>query len=159
MESTPWLNDDEQQAWRTHLQATRLLLTAIEAQLQRDANLSHTDFEILARLSEAPGRRLRMSHLAEALRFSRSRISHAIDRLAHAGWIVRESYPGDGRGTIALLTDEGWDKLVATAPGHVRAVREYLIDLLTPQQLAQLQDISTVVRDQASPAYDKKPAE
>ena len=152
MSSTPWLDVDEQRAWRAHLHATRLLLEAVDAQLQRDAGLSHADYEILVRLSEAPRRSLRMSQLAEALMFSRSRLSHAVARLERSGWVRREACPGDGRGTIALLTDDGWDKLVASAPGHVRAVREHLIDRLTRQQLAQLQAISTAVDNRAPAA-------
>lgn len=147
MTSPRWLDADEQQAWRAHLQATRLLIGAIDAQLQRDAGLSHADYEILVRLSETPDRQLRMSQLAEALLFSRSRLSHAVARLERLGWVRRDAATGDGRGTVATLTDAGHDKLVASAPGHVLAVREHLVDRLTPEQLRQLGEVSGVVRD------------
>jgi DNA-binding MarR family transcriptional regulator len=139
------LTPEEQRAWRAHLAAVRTLLEAVDAQLQRDAGLSHADYEILVRLSEAPERRLRMSALAEALRFSRSRTSHAVARLERAGWVLRDAYRDDGRGTVAILTDHGWETLVAAAPGHVRAVREHLVDRLTPSQLQQLEAISAAV--------------
>jgi DNA-binding MarR family transcriptional regulator len=143
--STAWLSLDEQRAWRAHLQAVRRVMDALEGQLQRDAGLSHADYEILVRLSEAPGRQLRMSVLAEALSFSRSRTSHAVDRLERAGWVRREAIAGDGRGMVALLTEAGSDKLVDAAPGHVRAVREHLVDRLSLEQVAQLEAISTAV--------------
>ena len=151
MGSPRWLTEDEQRAWRAHLQATRLLMDAVDAQLQRDAGLSHADYEILVRLSEAPGRQLRMSQLADALLFSRSRLSHAAARLERIGWVRRQGCTDDARGTLALLTDDGWDKLVATAPGHVAAVREHLVDRLSPVQLAQLQQIAAAVRRAAPP--------
>ena len=142
-----WLSTAEQQSWRAHLEATQLLFDALDRQLQRDAGLSHADYEILVRLSEAPGRQLRMSVLAESTLFSRSRLSHAVARLERAGWVRRESCADDGRGTVAVLTDAGCDVLVAAAPGHVRAVREHLIDRLTPTQVSQLRELSDVVRE------------
>ena len=144
--SVPWLRPEEQQAWRAHLEATQLLFDALDRQLQRDAGLSHADYEILVRLSEAPDRQLRMSVLAESTLFSRSRLSHAIARLERAGWVRREACASDGRGTLAVLTDAGFAVLAAAAPGHVRAVREHLFDRLTPTQVAQLREIGDVVR-------------
>lgn len=149
MSPTRWLTPDEQRVWRSHLEAVRVLLEAVDAQLQRDSGLSHADYEILVRLSEAPGRRLRMSGLAASLRFSRSRISHAVSRLERLGWVVRDADTDDGRGTVASLTERGWDTLVAAAPGHVGAVRAHLVDRLTPEQLRQLEAISAAVRGSA----------
>ncbi len=118
----------------------------VDAQLQRDAGLSHADYEVLVRLSEVPGRRLRMSELAEGVLFSRSRLSHAVTRLERAGWVRRESAPEDRRGMVATLTDAGLATLRAAAPGHVTAVRELLFDTLSPQQVEQLREIMHALR-------------
>jgi DNA-binding MarR family transcriptional regulator len=143
-----WLDHDEQESWRAFLDANRLLMAALDRQLQRDAELSLADYDLLVRLSEAPERRLRMSELAEATLFSRSRLSHAVSRLESAGWVVRTACPEDKRGLFAELTQAGMDKLTAAAPGHVAAVREHLVDVLSPAQLRQLGEISTAVRAQ-----------
>src|SRR5438105_8245394 len=141
-----WLSADEQRAWRAYLEATQLLFDALDRQLQHDAGLSHTDYEILVRLSEAPDRRMRMSELSDRSLFSRSRLSHAVARLEADGLVRREVCPTDRRGTLAVLTDRGLKMLEATAPGHVTAVREAIFDRLTPAQVAQLERIAAVVR-------------
>ena len=119
-----WLNEKEQQAWRAFIAAQRVVNTRIEQQLQRDAGIPHTYFEILVRLSEAPDGRLRMSELAVATLGSRSRLSHAVNRLEQAGWVRREGIESDRRGQVAIITDLGRQKLVETAPGHVEEVRQ-----------------------------------
>jgi DNA-binding MarR family transcriptional regulator len=100
---------------------------------------------VLAHLSEAPGRTLRMSELAAIASGSLSRLSHVVARLEAKGWVRRESCPGDGRFINAVLTDAGWQKIVETAPGHVAAVQKLLIDTLTPEELRSLGAISTQV--------------
>jgi len=140
-----WLTDDEQQAWRAYLQATRLLAEHLEAQLQRDSGMPHAYYEILVTLSETSGRRLRMSELAERTRSSRSRLSHAVARLEEAGWVQRTNCAEDRRGAFADLTDAGFGALVAAAPGHVEAVRTHLVDRLSPAQVTQLREISEAV--------------
>lgn len=135
---TEWLSDDEQRAWRALLRTSELLQGALDAQLQRDAGIPHTYYVVLAMLSEAPDRTLRMSELACAASASPSRLSHAVGRLEGRGWVRRRPSPRDGRGTLATLTDAGWDFLVQQAPGHVAAVRRSLFDHLTPQQVDQL---------------------
>lgn len=142
---TDWLSEDEQLAWRRYLRATELLDAALEAQLQRDAGIPHTYYVILAMLSEAPDRVLRMSDLAVAANVSPSRLSHAVGKLEARGWVTRRPTPGDGRGTLAELTDDGYAFLVAQAPGHVGAVRRHLFDALTPEQVAQLSDAFAAV--------------
>jgi len=139
--STRWLSDDEQRAWRAYLEATNLLFDALDRQMQQDSDMPHAYYEILVRLSEAPGRALRMSQLAEAASASKSRASHAVARLEERGWVRRVDCPTDRRGQVAELTDEGYAVLVATAPGHVVQVRESLFDGLTPEQVAQLKAI------------------
>lgn len=140
-----WLSGDEQAAWRSFLDAIALLNGEVEAQLQRDSGLSHADYEILVRLSEAPDRALRMSELADRTLFSRSRLSHAVGRLERTGLVRREPFPGDGRGQCAVLTDQGLRTLERAAPGHVETVRRYLFDALSPEQIAQLAGIARAV--------------
>ena len=101
-----WLNAEEQQAWRAFLAANRLLIEALDRELQRDAGLPHTYYEILVQLSESPERTMRMSDLAARSLSSRSRLSHAVARLEEAGWVRRETCPTDKRGQLAVLTDE-----------------------------------------------------
>lgn len=137
-----WLTSDEQRAWRTFLEATNLLSDTLDRQLQQCAGMPHAYYEILVRLSEAEGRAMRMSELAERTRSSRSRLSHAVARLEERDWVERVDCPTDRRGQVAHLTDGGFAALVAAAPGHVAAVREHVIDRLTPSQLSALEQIS-----------------
>jgi DNA-binding MarR family transcriptional regulator len=136
-----WLNAEEQRAWRTFYGAAQLLLDQLDRELQRDAGMPHTYYEILVVLSEAPDRALRMSELAVLTRTSRSRLSHAATKLEEYGWIRRVDCPTDRRGQIAELTDAGQAALVAAAPGHVAGVRSHLFDQLTDQQVEELREI------------------
>jgi DNA-binding MarR family transcriptional regulator len=146
-----WLSAEEQQAWRAFLTACQTLFGAIDAQLMRDAGLPHGYYEILVRLSEAPGRALRMTQLAEASTSSRSRLSHAVARLEERGWIQRMNCPTDKRGQIAQLSDEGMAALAEAAPGHVAQVRRSLIDQLSTDQVSQLRAISEAITGAADP--------
>jgi DNA-binding MarR family transcriptional regulator len=150
---TRWLSADEQRSWRAWLDATVLLSDALDRQLQQDFGIPHAYYEILVRLSEAPKRALRMSELADASRSSRSRLSHAVARLEERGWVRREECPTDKRGQVARLTDAGFRALVEAAPKHVEAVRRYLVDKLTPEQMEQLGEICrTIAADLACQA-------
>jgi DNA-binding MarR family transcriptional regulator len=142
---TRWLSEDEQATWRAYLAATTLLSARVQRELLRDANLPHAYYEILVRLSEAPGRTLRMSDLADAADSSRSRLSHAIAKLEEQGWVRRDLCPTDRRGSFAVLTDAGFTALESAAPGHVEAVRTLLFDRLTPEQATQLRTICDAV--------------
>lgn len=142
MDDTRWLTEDEQRTWRSFLTASRLLWDRVERQLQQGAGLPHAYYEILVRLSEAPGRTLRMSQLASTALSSRSRLSHAVARMEEAGWVQRRPCPSDRRGQLAELTEAGMARLGAVAPGHVEEVRELLFDPLTPEQQAALREIS-----------------
>lgn len=137
-----WLTLEQQRAWRAHLHATQHLFAALDRQLQRDAGFPRSEYEILVRLSEAPGWRLRMSDLAGSMYFSLSRLSHAVARLERAGNVRREVVAVPSRRTEAVLTEQGHATLVAAAPGHVAAVRTHLVERLTPAQLDQLHAIS-----------------
>ena len=142
MAHTKWLNDDEQRTWRAFLAANRLLMDTLDRQLQHEAGIPHTYYEILVRLSEVPDRALRMSQLAVSSMSSRSRLSHAVARLEETGWVRRRECPTDRRGAVCELTDAGFAALQAAAPGHVEAVRANLFDQLTPEQVIALRDIS-----------------
>lgn len=142
MTETRWLSADEQCTWRAFLGAGQLLFDRLERELQRDAGMPHAYYEILVNLSEAPGRTMRMSDLAERSLSSRSRLSHAADRIERLGWIERLDCPEDKRGSYARLTDEGFAILERAAHGHVEAVRTHLFDQLDAQQVKQLRVIS-----------------
>jgi DNA-binding MarR family transcriptional regulator len=145
MAGTRWLSGDEQRAWRAYIQSSKVLFDALDRQLQRDADMPHAYYEILVALSEAEGRAMRMSELADRTLSSRSRLSHAVARLEERGWVVREECPTDRRGQIARLTDTGFGVLAAAAPGHVSAVRSNMVDVLTAEQLGQLEAISQAI--------------
>jgi DNA-binding MarR family transcriptional regulator len=140
-----WLNADEQRTWRVYLNAHRLVLDAIDAQLRRDSGMPHAYYEILARLSDKEGCAMRMAELADITRLSASRLSHAIARLEERGWVRREECPTDRRGQIAVLTDAGFEALATAAPGHVEAVRRALFDALDADQIKQLGEISEIL--------------
>ena len=144
---TRWLDEDEQHTWRNFLAATQLINETLDRQLQRDASMPHTYYMILVALSEAPGRSMRMSELAARAQSSQSRLSHAVARLEERGWVRRERCPADGRGNLAVLTDDGFAALAAAAPGHVEEVRRSLFDVLTPEQVRRLDEICSAVRN------------
>src|ERR1700679_153659 len=140
-----WLTDEEQAAWRPFVSLLQRFPALLDAQLQRDAGISNFDYMVLSQLSEAPDHTLRMSELAAMASGSLSRLSHVVSRLEARGWVRREPCPGDGRFINAVLTEEGWQKVLATAPGHVPAVRELLLAALTEEEFEQLGAISAKV--------------
>jgi DNA-binding MarR family transcriptional regulator len=146
-----WLDPEEQRTWRAFLSATSLLQAQLDRELQAEAGFPHTYYEVLVRLSEAPGRALRMSDLATASLSSRSRISHAVSRLEDLGWVRRETCPEDRRGAVAVLTDEGFDVLARAAPAHVEGVRSHLFDQLTAEQVHQLGQICEALVEHLRP--------
>ncbi|WP_406400448.1 MarR family winged helix-turn-helix transcriptional regulator [Streptomyces uncialis] len=147
-----WLAADEQRVWQAYLSATTLLDDHLDRQLQRDAGMPHVYYGFLVQLSEAPRRRLRMTEMARAAKITRSRLSHAIARLERNGWVTREDCPSDRRGQFAVLTDQGYEVLRRTAPGHVEAVRQALFDRLTPAQQKSLGEIMEIVAEGLQPS-------
>jgi DNA-binding MarR family transcriptional regulator len=145
-----WLDGAEQAAWRAYLDSTRMLFQALDRQLETESALSLTDYDLLVRLSEAPEGRLRMRDLADATLSTRSGVTRAVTRAERAGWVRRVECEDDRRGMNAELTDAGRAKLAASAPGHVGAVRENLLDLLTAEQLSQLTTIGALVQEKLS---------
>ncbi|GAA2981338.1 MarR family winged helix-turn-helix transcriptional regulator [Actinokineospora diospyrosa] len=140
-EEPPWLDEGEWRAWVAFASVLVRLPAVLDARLQRDAGVSHFEYAAMAALSEAPERTLRMSDLASAADGSLSRLSQVVGRLEKRGWVRRTPDPADGRYTLAVLTDDGWDKVVEAAPGHVRAVREFVFDPLSKAQVRQLTGI------------------
>ena len=135
-----WLNPAEMKAWRQYIVASRRLLEALDADLQAH-DLSMSDYEILAQLSDAPERRMRMAELADIAMLSRSRLSHRIKVMEKAGWVIRQACPDDKRGSFAVMTPKGWKAIVSAAPDHVQSVRERSIDHLTKSDQSALADI------------------
>jgi DNA-binding MarR family transcriptional regulator len=131
---TRWLDNEQQRAWRSYLLGTTLLMERLDRDL-RAHGLSLPEYEILVRLSEAEGRRLRMAVLADSVKNSRSRITHTITRMERAGLVERMSCASDGRGVFAQLTDAGFRTLVEAAPKHVESVRRSLVDIVSPEDL------------------------
>jgi DNA-binding MarR family transcriptional regulator len=142
MEDTRWLDQDEQRTWRTFMLATKLLWEQLEREIDLGTDVPSAYYEVLVRLSEAPERRLRMSHLADQSQSSRSRLSHSLARLEALGWIRREACESDRRGAYAVLTEDGMRALEAAAPVHVEGVRTHLFDVLGTKQVEELRAIS-----------------
>src|SRR5918995_7142165 len=136
-----WLDAEEQRAWRAWLYSAQLLLDRLDRELTHGTGISHAYYEILVALSETEDRMMRMSELADRCLSSRSRLSHAVSRLEERGWVRRQVCPEDGRGQLAVLTDEGFAALEAAAHVHVEGVRTHLFDLLTPEQIASMLDV------------------
>ncbi|MEU3921959.1 MarR family transcriptional regulator [Streptomyces sp. NPDC029004] len=136
-----WLNAEERQTWLSLTAMVINLSNALDTQLQRDAQISHFEYQVLATLSEAADRTMRMSELAILTNGSLSRLSHVVKRLEKQGWVRRTPDPDNGRYTLAVLTEAGWEKIVAAAPGHVEAVRRLVFDPLTQAQQRTLRTV------------------
>lgn len=133
-----WLTAAELDSWLSVVRLMTWLPWSIDQQLQRDSNLRMVEYQVLAMLSESPERTMRMSSLAEVTNASLSRLSHLVQRLERRGLVRREPDPTDGRFTNAILTEEGFERLLEAAPSHVAYVRSLIIDALTPEQLRRL---------------------
>lgn len=138
MSGTRWLDESEQAIWRAYLESTQLLWDRLARELDDDSELPLPEYEILARLSEAPGRSLRMSELADLLTHSRSRLTHTVTRMQGRGFVTRRPCPDDGRGVLCAITDAGQAALAAAAPVHVEGVRSHLFDQLDDEEVAVL---------------------
>lgn len=141
-EDPRWLTPEEQQTWRALTSLLVRLPAALDAQLRRDAGITHFDYQVLSQLSEQPGRRLRLRELATLVDSSLQRLSQVVTRLETKGWVERVPDPADGRTTLAVLTDAGFEKVVATAPGHAAEVLDLAIDPLSPDQHRAMREIA-----------------
>ena len=133
-----WLDDAELAAWIPFIAMLMALPSALDAQLRRDADLSLFGYMAMAGLSQVPGRTVPMTELAVLASGSLSRLSHAVSSLERRGWVRRSPCPGNARITTATLTDAGYEKVVATAPGHIETVRRLVLDSVMPDQLHTL---------------------
>ncbi|MFC4070397.1 MarR family winged helix-turn-helix transcriptional regulator [Actinoplanes subglobosus] len=146
-----WLTPEQLAAWVRLIGVVELLPGVLDSQLRRDAKLTHFDYYVLSQLSEAPGRVLRMTALADRTAATLARLSHVVQRLEARGLVERFPCPEDRRATNARLTDDGWRTVRESAPGHVETVREYVIDALTPEQVSQLAEISEAILRRLDP--------
>jgi len=148
---TRWLDANQKAAWVRLAAVLELLPAALDSQLRRDDQLTHFDYFVLAMLSEAPDRTLRMTALAELTTATLARLSHVVQRLETRGLLERFPCPEDKRATNAQLTEAGWEKVRDAAPGHVATVRENVIDALTPEQVTQLSAIADAILHRLDP--------
>jgi DNA-binding MarR family transcriptional regulator len=148
---TEWLDESEREAWLRLVAVVELLPGVLDAQLRADAGLTHCEYFVLAMLSEAPERTLRMTTLAQRTNGTLPRLSHVVRRLEERGIVERFPCPEDGRVTNARLTEAGWDVVVAAAPGHVTTVRRTVLDPLTRDQLEQLRGIGDALLTRIDP--------
>jgi DNA-binding MarR family transcriptional regulator len=152
-----WLSSDETDAWISLSWLMFRLPAALDAQLQRDSGLSFFEYLVLAGLSMAPGRRLRMSELAQFANGSLSRLSNVVKRLEERGWLYREPCAANGRFIEAALTDAGFAVVQKAAPGHVDTVRRYVFDALDPGQIAELSEVGRRIADRVEPDREWPP--
>ena len=145
MTKTRWLNDDEERAWRNYLRMYRVLESALARELQADSQLSLPDFEVLVALTDVDDARLRVSALAQALQWEKSRLSHQIARMARRGLVAREECAEDGRGAFVVLTPAGRAAIEAAAPSLVESVRQLFFDALTDDDVVALDAMTSRV--------------
>ncbi len=154
---TRWLTEEESLAWRAVISMVLRVPGPLDAQMQRDSGITLFDYLTLSYLSMAPERTLRMSELASVTNGSLSRLSNVVKRLEQRGWVVREADPTDGRYTLARLTDEGYALVESAAPGHVAAVRDYVLDPLTAAQQRTLVEVAERLQQRRGPAVGRAP--
>jgi DNA-binding MarR family transcriptional regulator len=148
---TQWLDEEQLDAWVKLVAVVELLPGVLDSQLRRDAGLTHFEYFVLAMLSQATDRTLRMTALGQRTNATLPRLSHVVRRLEGRGLLERHPCPEDGRATNARLTDAGWAEVVAAAPGHVANVRHHVIDALTPAHLRQLRAIADALLTKLDP--------
>lgn len=145
MTQTRWLSPDEARAWRALRTFGTPLAAALNRQLMNDSALSSADYEVLVVLSESAGGVLRAGELGRATGWEKSRLSHHIKRMEARRLVERQDCVTDGRGLLVAITDHGRKAISDAAPGHVQAVRNYIIDVLTPAQLEMLAEVGEAV--------------
>lgn len=139
----PWLDDDEQKAWRSYLLMTRTLETHLERHLQRDFGLSKSDFEILVNLSESASGRMRAFELSRSTQWEKSRLSHHLTRMEKRGLIRKEAC--EARYPEIAITEAGLAAIKECAPAHAARVREFFVDVFGPDRMTVLGEVSDEV--------------
>lgn len=150
---TRWLDGEQQHSWRAYIVGTTMLLDRLDRDLRQTHGISLPEYEVLVRLSEQPGRSMRMAVLADGMSFSRSRITHTVARLEKMGLVTRSRTDHDGRGVATTLTDEGMATLESAACTHVTGVRENLVDLAACDDFAALGRVFDAVADNLAPEH------
>ena len=140
-----WLSEDEQRAWRAYLRLGSLLSSALNRQLQHDCGLTLPEYEVLVRLNETPGQRLRPFQICDALNWEQSRLSHQLTRMERRGLVRRHECAADGRGAFVALTPAGSDAITEAAPLHVATVRKLIFDRLGEEQRAGFEDACAAI--------------
>lgn len=140
-----WLSAGEERAWRSYRRMVTLLEAQLAGELSAHTGLSMSDYAVLSNLVESEGRRLRISALADHMTWSQSRLSHQITRMAKRGLVRKDVVENDKRGALVAMTTEGFRALAAATPTHLKGVREHMMDLLTPDQVGALEEISGIV--------------
>ncbi|MPZ63926.1 MAG: MarR family transcriptional regulator [Propionibacteriales bacterium] len=135
MSEPRWLSAQQERAWRAYIGGSTRLAEQLDRDLRQQHAISMGEYEILVRLSDSDGNRLRMADLAHFVHHSPSRLTHTVARMEKAGLVVRTSCPEDRRGVFAEMTKAGNAKLVEAAPTHVAGVRTQLIDVVDPDDM------------------------
>jgi DNA-binding MarR family transcriptional regulator len=148
-----WLDESQQRSWRALMMGITLLLDRLDADLRRSFDISLAEYEILVRLSERPGRRMRMAQLADSMAHSRSRVTHTVKRMEAAELVARTNSDEDGRGVVCAMTDHGFQLLEKMAPTHVSGVRDYVVDLASPEDFEALGRVMDAVADKLVVAH------
>jgi DNA-binding MarR family transcriptional regulator len=145
-----WLDAGQQRDWRAYVEGSTRLNDALDRDLKAKHGLTMAEYEILVRLSEAPGHRLRMAQLAEEASQSRSRLSHTVARLECKGLVSRGTCGGDKRGVNAQLTEDGYAFLEKAAIDHVATVREFFVDVIDPEDLQVIGRAFTAIAERVA---------
>lgn len=153
---TNWLNPVEQRAWRAIVALLTRLPGALDTELQRESGVTHFEYWVLTLLSEEPGHRLQMSDLAHRANASLSRLSHVVSKLERMGWAERTTTVGR-RGVQAVLTENGYKKVVEAAPGYLDAVRRMVFDGLDTGQTATLAELGEALAAQLAAGTERGP--
>lgn len=141
------LDAREMAAWHGFIRAHAVVVRQLSAELEAEHGLSLPSYEVLAHLSEAPQRRLRMSDLASCATLSPSGLTRLVDRMEREGLVRRERCDADARVVYAVLTDEGMTRLEQAWPTHLRGVREHMVDRLSGTELTTLGVTMTRLQD------------
>ncbi|GAA1477596.1 MarR family transcriptional regulator [Nocardioides aestuarii] len=139
MTEGPWLDEEQQRLWRSWLAVSSGLPTLLNRELQQKTGLSLPDFDVLVQLSEAQDSRMRVTTLAQALGWEKSRTSHHLTRMARRGLIQRAECADDGRGAFVELTQDGRQAIESAAPDHARHVRDLFFTDLTVDEFDVMQ--------------------
>jgi DNA-binding MarR family transcriptional regulator len=146
-----WLDEAEMTAWLRLIAVAERLPGVLDSQLRRDSGMTHFEYQVLAMLSDAPERTLRMTLLGLQTNATLPRLSHVVRRLEGQGYVERSVAPEDKRAINARLTDAGFDAIVAASPGHLQTVRENVLDPLSPMQVAALSDALAAILSRVDP--------